>query len=73
MQLSNADIECIIEDKRQSIMKIVYESVQISIGNNKRVLLKPEKTMLKGEKKSIVKLLNYEKEMNENKDSRGYR
>lgn len=41
-------------------MKIVYESVQISI-NSKKVLLKPEKSLLKGHKKSIVKLLNLEK------------
>lgn len=39
-KLSNIDIESIIEDKKQSIMKIVYESVQISI-SNKKVLLKP--------------------------------
>jgi len=58
MRLSNSEIQSIIEDKRQSIMKIVYESVQISL-NNKKVLLKPEKSMLKGEKKSIVRLINF--------------
>ena len=58
MRLSNAEIEGIIENKRQSIMKIVYESVQISI-SNKKVLLKPERSMLKGEKKSVVRLINF--------------
>ncbi|CAM6001491.1 unnamed protein product [Sphagnum balticum] len=47
-------------------MKIVYESVQISI-NSKQVLIKPEKSILKGKKKSITRLVDFEREVNEAK------
>lgn len=72
MRLSNAEIESIIEDKRQSIMKIVYESVQISI-SNKKVLLKSDKAMVKGQRKSIVRLIDFEKEVNDAKEVRDTR
>lgn len=71
IRLSNDDISSILEDKRKSVMKIVYESLQMSVGrregsggNNTGSNTGSSRPQVKGEKKDIVRLIGLEEQIN---------